>query len=42
MLDGMGVRTGVELDAVIAAGGEICAVLGRSNGSRVARTRVGR
>ena len=41
MLDGMSVRTGVELDAVIAAGAEICAVLGRSNGSRVARTRVG-
>ena len=28
MLDGMGVRTGVDLDGVIAAGRRICGVLG--------------
>ena len=39
MLDGMGVRTGVDLDAVIAAGRRIGAVLGRAGGSRVARAR---
>ena len=39
MLDGMGVRTGVDLDAVIAAGRRIGAVLGRPGGSRVARAR---
>lgn len=37
MLNGMDVRTGVELDAVIAAGLEICAVLGRATRSKVAR-----
>jgi hydroxymethylglutaryl-CoA lyase len=37
MLDGMGVRTGVKLDAVIAAGREICGLLGRTSGSRVAQ-----
>ena len=40
MLDGMGVRTGVDLDAVIAAGRRIGAVLGRAGGSRVARARA--
>ena len=40
MLDGMGVRTGVDLDAVIAAGRRIGAVLGRPGGSRVARARA--
>ena len=39
MLDGMGVRTGVNLDAVIAAGRRIGSVLGRPGGSRVARAR---
>ena len=39
MLDGMGVRTGVDLDAVIAAGRRIGAVLDRPGGSRVARAR---
>jgi hydroxymethylglutaryl-CoA lyase len=37
LLDGMGVRTGVDLAAVIGAGWGICAALGRANGSRVAR-----
>jgi hydroxymethylglutaryl-CoA lyase len=35
MLDGMGVRTGVDLDAVIAAGTEICRVLGKATRSKV-------
>jgi hydroxymethylglutaryl-CoA lyase len=39
MLDGMGVRTGVDLDAVVAAGRCIGAVLGRPSQSRVARAR---
>ncbi len=34
MLDGMGVRTGVELQRVIDAGRRICAVLGRETRSR--------
>ena len=42
MLDGMGVRTGVALDAVIAAGREICAALGKETRSRVALARPGR
>ena len=36
MLDGMGVGTGVNLDAVIAAGRKICATLGKETRSRVA------
>jgi hydroxymethylglutaryl-CoA lyase len=39
MLDGMGVRTGVDLDAVIRAGEAICGVLGRETRSKVARAR---
>jgi hydroxymethylglutaryl-CoA lyase len=39
MLDGMGVRTGVDLDAVIRAGEAIGGVLGRETGSKVARAR---
>ena len=39
MLDGMGVRTGVELDAVIKAGRGICAILAMSSRSRVALAR---
>ena len=42
MLDGMGVRTGVALDAVIAAGREICSALGKETRSRVALARPGR
>ncbi|MFO1039050.1 MAG: hydroxymethylglutaryl-CoA lyase [Geminicoccaceae bacterium] len=37
MLDGMGVRTGVDLDAVLRAGAEISTALGRAPASRVAR-----
>ncbi len=39
MLDGMGVRTGVDLDGVIAAGQRICAALQTANRSRVALAR---
>jgi hydroxymethylglutaryl-CoA lyase len=39
MLDGMGVRTGVDLDGVIAAGQRICAALQTVNRSRVALAR---
>ncbi len=35
LLDGMGVATGVDLDAVARAGSEICAALGRESRSRV-------
>lgn len=37
MLNGMGMDTGVDLDAVIDAGQEICAALGREPASKVAR-----
>lgn len=39
LLDGLGIHTGIDLDALIAAGERICAVLGRDNGSRVTRAR---
>ena len=39
LLDGMGVRTGVDLDAVIRAGERIAAVLGRPTRSKVAAAR---
>lgn len=39
MLDGLGIETGVQLDALIAAGNRISALLGRPSGSRVARAR---
>ena len=39
MLEGMGVRTGVDLDHVIRAGATICGALGRAPGSKVARAR---
>ena len=37
LLDGLGIHTGIELEALVQAGERICAVLGRDNGSRVAR-----
>ena len=40
MLRGLGIETGVDLDQVIQAGQRICEVLGRSNGSRVAKARL--
>ena len=36
MLHGMGIATGVDLDALLPAGERICAALGRPNGSRTA------
>jgi hydroxymethylglutaryl-CoA lyase len=40
MLDGLGIDTGVELDPLIRVGQRISEVLGRANGSRVARARL--
>ncbi len=37
LLDGLGIETGVDLSALVAAGQRISATLGRPNGSRVAR-----
>ncbi|WP_313025845.1 hydroxymethylglutaryl-CoA lyase [Pseudomonas lopnurensis] len=41
MLNGLGIDTGIDLDALIAAGERISQLLGRANGSRVARARLG-
>jgi hydroxymethylglutaryl-CoA lyase len=40
LLNGLGINTGVDLDKLIAAGQRICQVLGKLNGSRVARARL--
>ncbi|MBS7691307.1 hydroxymethylglutaryl-CoA lyase [Pseudomonas lalucatii] len=40
LLDGLGIATDVDLDRLIAAGQRICTVLGKENGSRVARARL--
>ncbi len=37
LLNGLGIETRIDLDKLIAAGRRICAVLGKTNGSRVAR-----
>ena len=37
MLDGLGIHTGLDLEALIVAGNKISTVLGRESGSRVAR-----
>ena len=39
MFNGLDIATGIDLDALIAAGQRISQLLGRANGSRVARTR---
>jgi hydroxymethylglutaryl-CoA lyase len=39
LLNGLGIHSGIDLDLLIAAGQRICTVLGRENGSRVARAR---
>ncbi|CAM4009629.1 3-hydroxy-3-isohexenylglutaryl-CoA/hydroxy-methylglutaryl-CoA lyase [Pseudomonas reidholzensis] len=39
LLQGLGIETGIDLDRLIAAGQRISQVLGRANGSRVARAR---
>jgi hydroxymethylglutaryl-CoA lyase len=41
LLNGLGIHTGIDLDLLIDAGQRICTVLGRENGSRVARARLG-
>ncbi len=41
LLQGLGIETGIDMDKLIAAGQNICSVLGRANGSRVARARLG-
>ena len=40
LLDGLGIETGIDLDRLTSAGQRICAVLGKPNGSRVARARL--
>lgn len=40
MLNGLGIETGINLDQLISAGQRICTLLGRDNGSRVARARA--
>ncbi|GBL54834.1 hydroxymethylglutaryl-CoA lyase [Pseudomonas citronellolis] len=40
LLNGLGIHTGIDLDALIAAGQRICQVLGKENGSRVAKARL--
>lgn len=42
LLQGLGIETGVNMDKLIAAGQRICEVLGKANGSRVARARLSR
>lgn len=41
MLNGLGIETGVDLDALIAAGTFICQTLGRATGSKVAKAVAG-
>lgn len=40
LMQGLGIETGIDLDRLIAAGQRISEVLGRANGSRVARARL--
>ncbi|WP_374416552.1 hydroxymethylglutaryl-CoA lyase [Ectopseudomonas oleovorans] len=42
LLQGLGIETGVDMDKLIAAGQRIYEVLGKANGSRVARARLSR
>ena len=39
LLNGLGIHTGIDMDQLVSAGQRICTVLGRDNGSRVARVR---
>jgi hydroxymethylglutaryl-CoA lyase len=39
LLNGLGIESGIDLDALILAGQQICAVLDRPTGSRVAKAR---
>ncbi len=40
LMQGLGIETGVDMDRLITAGQRICDVLGKANGSRVARARL--
>ncbi|UFQ95725.1 hydroxymethylglutaryl-CoA lyase [Pseudomonas wenzhouensis] len=40
LMQGLGIETGVDMNQLIAAGQRICQVLGKHNGSRVARARL--
>jgi hydroxymethylglutaryl-CoA lyase len=40
LLNGLGIETGIDLDKLIAAGHRISDILGRANGSRVAKARL--
>ena len=40
LMQGLGIKTGVDMNQLIAAGQRICAVLGKANGSRVTRARL--
>jgi hydroxymethylglutaryl-CoA lyase len=42
LLQGLGIETGVDMHKLIAAGQRICEVLGKANGSRVARALLSR
>lgn len=42
LLDGLGIETGIDLERLVEAGQRISTVLGRANGSRVARARQAR
>jgi hydroxymethylglutaryl-CoA lyase len=42
LLNGLGIETGVNMEQLVAAGQRICSVLGRENGSRVARALLAR
>ncbi|MBH3422942.1 hydroxymethylglutaryl-CoA lyase [Pseudomonas gessardii] len=39
LLNGLGIQTGIDLDTLLVAGQQICTVLGRPTGSRVAKAR---
>jgi len=39
LLNGLGIETGIDMDKLILAGQQICTVLGRPTGSRVAKAR---
>jgi hydroxymethylglutaryl-CoA lyase len=41
LLNGLGIHTGIDLEQLVNAGQRICTVLGRDNGSRVARAKLG-
>ncbi|MDX5372503.1 MAG: hydroxymethylglutaryl-CoA lyase [Pseudomonadaceae bacterium] len=42
LLNGLGIHTGIDMDRLIDAGQRICQVLGRDNGSRVAKANLAR